>query len=139
MMKKTTALSRALKIAVLMSGCALLFLLPIGGLSAAAEGYWSTQMNDEGQLVRIYTYTDLEPVTYLPVDPEETMASPKASVNAPSETHQAAVDVALAAAPKTAEQAEALPAKASSDAMGGLIAMGVLTLAGLAAALYKII
>ncbi len=139
MMKKRTALSRALKFAVLMTGCALLFLLPIGDLSAAAEGYWSTQLNDEGQTVMIYTYTDLEPITYLPVDPEETMTPSNELEKAPAATHRAAVDVALAAAPKTADQAEALPAKTSSDAMSGLVAMGILTLAGLAAALYKII
>lgn len=73
MMKKAAALSRILKTAALLTGCALLFILPFGGLSAAAEGYWSTQLNDEGEPVMIYTYTDMEPITYLPVDPDETM------------------------------------------------------------------
>ena len=65
MMKKAAALSRILKTAALLTGCALLFILPFGGLSAAAEGYWSTQLNDEGEPVMIYTYTDMEPITYL--------------------------------------------------------------------------
>ena len=55
MMKKAAALSRILKTAALLTGCALLFILPFGGLSAAAEGYWSTQLNDEGEPVMIYT------------------------------------------------------------------------------------
>lgn len=129
MMKKTRTLSRVLKVAVLFAGCVLLFILPLGGLSAAAEGYWSTQMNDEGEWVQIYTYTDMEPITYLPVDHEET-AEPI------EETRQAAVEVALAVAPAAANSAEAIPAKASNP-LGGLIAAGLLSLAGLAVAFYK--
>lgn len=34
MMKKAAALSRILKTAALLTGCALLFILPFGGLSA---------------------------------------------------------------------------------------------------------
>ena len=79
----------------------------------------------------IYTYTDMEPITYLPVDPDETMLPAE-------EPRQASVDVALAAAPVTAEPVEAIPAKASNP-LGSLIAVGVLSLAGLAAALYKVI
>ena len=131
MMKKAAALSRILQTAALLTGCALLFILPFGGLSAAAEGYWSTQLNDEGEPVMIYTYTDMEPITYLPVDPDETMLPAE-------EPRQASVDVALAAAPVTAEPVEAIPAKASNP-LGSLIAVGVLSLAGLAAALYKVI
>ena len=131
MKKKTSALPRILKTAALLTGCALMFLLPLGGLSAAAEWYWTTQLNDEGQPVMIYTYTDMEPITYLPVDPEETMIPSE-------EPRQAAVDVALAAAPMTAETTEAIPARASSP-LGGLIAVGILSMAGLAVALYKVV
>ena len=70
-------------------------------------------------------------ITYLPVDPDETMLPAE-------EPRQASVDVALAAAPVTAEPVEAIPAKASNP-LGSLIAVGVLSLAGLAAALYKVI
>lgn len=129
MMKKTTPLSRILKAAVLFAGCVLVLVLPLGGLSAAAEGYWSTRMNEEGELVQIYTYTDMEPITYLPVSPEEAGETAQ-------ETQQAAVEVALAALPATAQTAEAIPAKASNP-LGGLIAAGLLSLAGLAVAFYK--
>ena len=52
----------------------------------------------------IYTYTDMEPITYLPVDPDETMLPAE-------EPRQASVDVAWPRPPVTAEPVEAIPAK----------------------------
>lgn len=115
-------------------GTAALLCLPLTA-SAETSGYWTMETDEEGRQVMIYTYTSLDDITYEPVEGispadetdnpgEDPEAVPAARKDAPIQNQQPAKDAA---------------GRTGAGSTGGLAAVGVLSLAGLAAVLYKVI
>lgn len=108
----------------------LLLVISAAGVAAYAEecGYWSEQIDEEGRVVRVFTYTEPVVITEIegePMEPvEETEAQPI------EEMVETPVYMARAEAPSSAVgQATGLTA--------GMLILGVVFLAGFAVALYK--
>ena len=112
----------------------LVLLTAFMGVMASAEegGYWTEQLDEEGRVVRIFTYTE-------PVDITENEGEPMddADYAAPEEPAAEMVQ-----APVYLAGADAAPAPATEQTTGitaGMVVVGMVTLAGLAFALYKAI
>lgn len=112
----------------------LVLLTAFMGVMASAEegGYWTEQLDEEGRVVRIFTYTE-------PVDITENEGEPMddADYAAPEEPAAEMVQ-----APVYLAGADAAPAPAAEQMTGitaGMVVVGMVTLAGLAFALYKAI
>ena len=112
----------------------LVLLTAFMGVMASAEegGYWTEQLDEEGRVVRIFTYTE-------PVDITENEGEPMddADYAAPEEPAAEMVQ-----APVYLAGADAAPAPAAEQTTGitaGMVVVGMVTLAGLAIALYKAI
>ena len=112
----------------------LVLLTAFMGVMASAEegGYWTEQLDEEGRVVRIFTYTE-------PVDITENEGEPMddADYAAPEEPAAEMVQ-----APVYLAGADAAPAPAAEQTTGitaGMVVVGRVTLAGLAFALYKAI
>ena len=112
----------------------LVLLTAFMGVMASAEegGYWTEQLDEEGRVVRIFTDT-------APVDITENDGEPMddADYAAPEEPAAEMVQ-----APVYLAGADAAPAPAAEQTTGitaGMVVVGMVTLAGLAFALYKAI
>lgn len=112
----------------------LVLLTAFMGVMASAEegGYWTEQLDEEGRVVRIFTYTE-------PVDITENEGEPMddADYAAPEEPAAEMVQ-----APVYLAGADVAPAPAAEQTTGitaGMVVVGMVTLAGLAFALYKAI
>ena len=112
----------------------LVLLTAFMGVMASAEegGYWTEQLDEEGRVVRIFTYTE-------PVDITENEGEPMddADYAVPEESAAEMVQV-----PVYLAGADAAPAPAAEQTTGitaGMVVVGMVTLAGLAFALYKAI
>ena len=112
----------------------LVLLTAFLGVMASAEegGYWTEQLDEEGRVVRIFTYTE-------PVDITENEGEPMddADYAVPEEPAAEMVQV-----PVYLAGADAAPAPAAEQTTGitaGMVVVGMVTLAGLAFALYKAI
>ena len=112
----------------------LVLLTAFMGVMASAEegGYWTEQLDEEGRVVRFFTYTK-------PVDITENEGEPMddADYAAPEEPAAEMVQ-----APVYLAGADAAPAPAAEQTTGitaGMVVVGMVTLAGLAFALYKAI
>lgn len=105
----------------------LLLAISVAGVAACAEecGYWSEQIDEEGRVIRIFTYTEPVIITEIEGEPmEEAEAEPIEEV--------VEMPVYLArgeGASSAVEQATGLTA--------GMLILGVAFLAGFAVALYK--
>ena len=109
-------------------GTAVLLGLPLTA-SAETSGYWTMKTDEEGRQVMIYTYTSLDDITYEPVD-----GMSPTDEKAPLTAEPAAV-------PDSAQNQRAMEAFAgqSTESVGSLTVIGVLSLVSLAAVLYKIL
>ena len=105
----------------------------MGVMASAEEGcYWTEQLDGEGRVVRIFTYTE-------PVEITENEGEPMddADYIAPREPAAEMVQ-----APVYLAGGNAAPAPAAEQTAGitaGMIVVGMVTLGGLAFALYKAI
>lgn len=122
-----------IKLASAAFGTTVLLCLP---LTAAAEtsGYWTMETDEEGRQVMIYTYTSLDDITYEPVEG----MTPSDEVDNPAEDPSAVSTVQKEASEKAQQPRQGASGR-STGSVNGLTIMGVLSLAGLAAVLYKII
>ena len=116
-----------LTLMLLTAGCATAF-----SVSAEDNGYWTMREDSTGLPVMVYTYTE-------PVDITENEGEPMddADYAAPEEPAAEMVQ-----APVYLAGADAAPAPAAEQTTGitaGMVVVGMVTLAGLAFALYKAI
>ncbi len=108
----------------------------MGGMASAEEcGYWTEQIDEEGRVVRIFTYTEPVVITEIEGEPmeDELPASAEAAQadDEPAQLMEVPVYLSGGAGPVEATQTTGITA--------GMIVLGVLSLAGMAFVLYKAI
>lgn len=114
-------------------GTAALLCLPLTA-SAETSGYWTMETDEEGRQVMVYTYTSLDDITYEPVEG----MSPADEADDPGEDAPAVPEARQVAA-QNPQSPKDTTGRTGAGSTGGLTAVGVLSLAGLAAVLYKVI
>ena len=114
-------------------GVSALLCLPMWG-SAETSGYWTMETDEEGRQVMIYTYTSLDEITYEPVEGMSPSDEEELPSGNPAEISAGSVNASL----KNQSPLEDLGV-ASTQPVHSLAVMGILSLAGLGAILYKII
>lgn len=112
-------------------------LFSFAGLMASAQevGYWSERIDEEGRVVRVFTYTEPIVITEIEGEPMEEDLQGDDPALPPTDRIEQVVEAPV----YLSDGASAHQTTETVGFTAGVIALGILSLAGLAIAFYKAI